>query len=74
LRRRQSVRQGRQDAHVTVDVSIIFYAGSGLELKNIEKGKIVRPRGRFFFHLRDGLVAVVNSKGTHEFIFLLVLP
>ena len=42
-RRRPVFRQGRQDAHVTVDVWISFYAGSGLELKNIVKGKIVLP-------------------------------
>ena len=36
-------RQERQDAHGTVGVWIIFYAGSGLELKHVEKGKIELP-------------------------------
>jgi hypothetical protein len=47
-RRRLGFRQERQDAHVTVDVWIIFYVGSGLELKHMEKGKIVLPWDDFF--------------------------
>jgi hypothetical protein len=43
LRRRLGVRQERQDARVTVDAWIIFYAGSGLELKPAEKDKINLP-------------------------------
>jgi hypothetical protein len=34
------LRVERQDAQVTVDVLIIFYVVSGLELKHMEKGKI----------------------------------
>jgi hypothetical protein len=62
------LRQERQDAHVAVGVWIIFYAGSGLELKNVEKGKIMLPRDDFV-HLRDKLVAVVNGKYTHTVYF-----
>jgi len=47
---------------------IVFYAGSGLELKHMEKGKIVVPRDDFF-HLRGGLAAVVNGKYTHARYF-----
>jgi hypothetical protein len=43
-----------------VDVWIIFHVSSGLELKHMEKGKIQLPWSDFF-HLRDGLVAVVND-------------
>jgi hypothetical protein len=42
-RRRQDILQERQDAHVTVGVWIIFYVGSGLELKHMEKGKTELP-------------------------------
>jgi hypothetical protein len=31
--------KGQQDAHVTVDVWIIFYVYSGIELKHMEKGE-----------------------------------
>jgi hypothetical protein len=45
--RRLGVRKGRQDAHVTVDVWVIFYACSGLKLKLMEKGMVVLPRDSF---------------------------
>ena len=39
---------GKYDkAHVMVDGLLFFYAGGGLELKQIEKGKIVLPKGDF---------------------------
>jgi hypothetical protein len=38
LRRRLILRQRRQEAHVMVNVWIIFNVGSGLELKHMEKG------------------------------------
>jgi hypothetical protein len=41
LQRQLGVRQERQDARVAAGVWIIFYVGSGLELKQIEKDKIV---------------------------------
>jgi hypothetical protein len=47
LRRRLGVRQERQDAHVTEDAWVIFYVGSGLELKHMEKGKIELLWGGF---------------------------
>jgi len=46
-------RKGWQDAHVTVDVWIICYVGSDLELKLIEKGKIVLPWDDFFQVVSD---------------------
>jgi hypothetical protein len=42
-RRRLDILQERQDAHVTVGAWIIFYVGSGLELKHMEKGKTELP-------------------------------
>jgi hypothetical protein len=39
-----------------VGVWIIFYVGSGLELKHVEKGKIELP-WEVFFHLRGRLLA-----------------
>jgi hypothetical protein len=41
-----------------------FYGGSCLELKKIDKGKIVLRRDDFFY-LHGGLAAVVNDKCTH---------
>ena len=39
-----------------MNIWIIFYVGSGLQLKHMEKVKIEQPRGDVF-HLRDGLAA-----------------
>jgi hypothetical protein len=52
------VRLERRDARVTVDVSIIFYVGIGLELKHMEKGKIELPWGRLFSTCATSLLPV----------------
>jgi hypothetical protein len=54
-RQQLGVRQERQDAHVTVDVLIIFYVGSGLELEHIEARSSCPVTA--FFHLRNRLAA-----------------
>ena len=41
---------------LTADVLIMFYVGSGLELKHMEKGEIELPWDDCF-HLRNGLAA-----------------
>jgi hypothetical protein len=41
-----------------------FYAGSNLELKNMEKGRERAAKG-LFFHLRDGLAVVVSDTRMH---------
>ena len=58
-KRHKALVQGRprfKDAHVTVGVWIIIYVVSGLELKQMEKGKTELTWGDIF-HRRDGLVA-----------------
>ena len=43
-----------------VDDVLFFYMGSGLEFKDVEKGKLVATPDEFA-RLRDGLAAVVNA-------------
>jgi|AntAceMinimDraft_1070359.scaffolds.fasta_scaffold380805_1 hypothetical protein len=46
--------------YVTVGGLLFFYVGSGLELKHMEKGKIVVPMGELA-RLNDVLAAMVND-------------
>jgi hypothetical protein len=46
--------------HVALDDVLFFYVGSGLELKDVEKGKLVVSPDEFA-RLRGGLAAVVND-------------
>jgi len=48
------------NTHVALDDVLFFYVGSGLELKDVEKGKLVVSPDEFV-RLRDGLAAVVND-------------